>query len=97
MSVTYDVSNSERSRGAFTTLNIPLMFVTLEVSKCETSSILRLRQVPNIPRMFVTLDVSKCETSRDLSFQQSPNIKLMSVTLEVSNDDNPIMSSKTSQ
>ena len=44
---------------------MPLMFVTLEVSKEETSREAREVQPRNMPDMSVTFEVSRLETSRE--------------------------------
>ena len=50
--------------------NIPLMFVTLDVSNPERSRDLILTTMPNIKLMSVTLEVSNLETSRNSRLMQ---------------------------
>ena len=59
------------------------MSVTLDVSKCDTSTLRSPEQPWNIPNMFVTFDVSKCDTSRSDNCEQSRNMEFMFVTFDV--------------
>ena len=66
-------------------LNIPYIFVTLEVLKLETSNEVSPLQPQNIPYILVTLEVLKLETSNEVSLLQYINIPPISVTREVLN------------
>ena len=60
------------------------IFVTFDVLKLDTSSAVRLSQLPNMEFIFVTFNVSKLDTSIAVRLLQLLNIYLIFVTEEVS-------------
>ena len=72
--------------------NIPNIFVTLEVSKDERSSVVRAEQRINISAILVTFDVSNDDRSSDVSELQSMNINCIFVQALVSRLFSPCIS-----
>ena len=67
------------------------MVSTLEVSKWDTSRVVKPSQAENMLFIFVTLEVSKRDTSKVVSASQFLNMPLMSVTPEVLRCSSPSM------